>query len=211
VERQRLANALTTAALDFLVMHEIEHILRNQIRFHGDLHQTFFLEAEVSEYKPLPDQIELQQLLELDADLSAAPESARQFTGAGKTILPVWRSWTNDNVEVVNLWLVMLALTLFLFDSWSRKTGNQAKSHPPPWIRITVIVVIVSKQLVDWQFAEGAEEAVTFALNALRDAAEIWSGLGLPEESASSVFNRRQLQDELDVYTQLLSEYGLLG
>jgi hypothetical protein len=206
-ERQDLANALTIAAFDFLVMHEIAHILRNQVRFRGGGPLRLFPEGSSPAPALAPGgDIILEQLLELDADLTAGPETARQFAG-GRDIPPMWERWTTDKFEILNLWLVSLALTFFLLDTWARKSGFP-DSHPEPRDRLTMIMAMLAQEFAGWHLTHTGEEGVEFAMYAYQQAVEIWLKLGLPAESAT-LGTRDQVQSGMSFYISKLDEYGI--
>ena len=206
-ERQKLANALTVVALDFIVVHEISHILRDQIRFYRSRPRNFFLEGDESGRPQDPeDDFMLLQLLEVDADLAAAPETARQFA-RGQDNPPMWQEWTDDKFEVLNLWLVSLSLTFFLLDAWARKSGN-SKTHPEPRVRLSMIIAALAEQFSEWELVHTAEEGVEFAMYAYQQAVEIWLGLGLPPES-SLTGTPEEWRAGASYYNRMLTEYGI--
>jgi hypothetical protein len=206
-ERFELAQTLTTAALDFIVLHEVCHILRNQGRFYENSHHLSFNEAEAA--GPTSENAQLlRQALELDADLAAGPENARQF-GGGRGITPGWRKWTDDGLEVLGLWLLSLCLTFFLLDTWRENADPKLSTHPLPRVRLMLIMSIVLDNIADWQLEMSQRELFGFVVETHRQAAEIWNSLGLPEKS--SVLATSEVVNEYRFYIDLLAKHGLRG
>ena len=119
----------------------------------------------------------------------------------------MWHPWSTDKFEVLNLWLVSMALTFFLLDVWEGKSGSP-ESHPEPWVRLAMIMVMLAEEFADWRLAHTGEEGVEIAVYAYQQAVEIWLDLGLPPGSAT-LGTRGQLQSEQDFYSSKLAEYGI--
>ena len=210
VERHLLSRALTVAALDFLIMHEIAHIGRDQMRFYPTYYGKFFLEADIpgSEHINNSDML-LSQLLELDADLGAARTAIRHHFHRDGSIASIWDDWTDNKIEILYLLLVSLALAFFLLDSWSRKSGGPSGSHPLPRVRLVMILASIADEIMGLELASDLDEAISIVMGAQILAASVWRGLGLPEES-TTIGNAEQVNAEMNYYSDKLVEYGIL-
>ena len=220
-KRGYLANVLTLAAFDFMVMHEISHIVRGHARFLGSVPNFFFEGGSAQAYGPIPgDKLALRRLLELDADLSATATSAAQFAGLGE-IIPAWRRWTDNTTEVQDLWLTSLALLFSFFDAWSIKSEFHEPTHPPVGVRLLSIASVLFDELaegfptVDNPTGGMTEEGLGLAwrvYSALERAARAWEVADLPEVSARLITGKagfEPLMSKFGSYRTDLIESGL--
>lgn len=197
-KRIHLADALALSAFDFLIMHEIVHIVRGQSRFLPPASASFFEGLEeggmLSSRNLAAEKPFLRQILELEADCFAASASATQFGGL-KQMIPLWREWTDEIEEVQNLWLISLALLFSFLDAWSTGSARETRTHPPAGVRLlgaatTFFDTVVPKfeggeDIENWP--EEAQQVGSKVYSALEQAAHLWEVFDLPKASGGIV------------------------
>jgi hypothetical protein len=218
--RNHLAKALTLSALDFLIMHEISHIVRGQSRYLQTDSPSFFEGFEnrsTHDGEAATVRLTRRQLLEFEADVAAGPASARQFGGVEK-IIPLWREWTEDVEEVQDLWLTSLALLFSFINAWSAKSSHPTRNHPPPGVRLLAVASSVFDELTKDLFSPSvakswhpeAHRIAGRVFLALERAAHVWEVFDLPVESARLVTTPksfRSIVDEFNLYREKLLEF----
>ena len=223
-KRIHLAEALTLSAFDFLIMHEIVHIVRGQSRFLPAASASFFEGLEggsmLSNKNLAAEKPFLREILEFEADCFAASTSATQFGGL-RQMIPMWQKWTDEIEEVQNLWLISLALLFSFLDVWSMKSARETRTstHPPAGVRLLgAATIFFDTVLPNFDGGEDVEawpeeaQQVGFRVySALEQAAHLWEVFDLPKSSGRIVTKPRGIKSllkEFNSYRRRLEKFN---
>jgi hypothetical protein len=221
-KRMHLADALTLSAFDFLIMHEIVHIVRRQSRFLPSASASFFEGLEgggaFSVENLAAEEPFLREILELEADCFAASASATQFGGL-EEMIPLWQKWTDDIEEVQNLWLISLALLFSFLDAWSTRSVRETRTHPPAGVRLLgATTIFFDRNMpefsggVDVQnWPQEAQQVGWKVYSALEQTAHLWEVFNLPKASGRIVTKPKgfkSLQKDFNSYRGRLEKFN---
>jgi hypothetical protein len=181
VRRRDLAQALYSAALDYVVLHETAHIVRQHKKYFDQGSAMRFSETLDDKYRLPSSQPSLVHIIEADADLTASHFGASSLCMGSETI-EFWRGWAQDSAQAVELWLFAIAFALNLLDGWSDERDTRTW-YPHPAGRVSLVLLqaawsVSNESGIDEpRMKEILHEAHFRALMA-------WARLGLPTDIA---------------------------
>lgn len=182
VERVFLAETLTRSAMNFIILHEFGHVIRNQASFLPDRRSALFMEARQDYSAPISEEdLVVRRLLEVDADLAAIDLA---FVLAGKESA-VWADWTDNPREAASLWIISVALVFWLFQACDTSLGSRAGLHPSPLTRIMTLAVFLADKIPGLNLLD-ADDIIPFTMLSIEAAALIWDDFGLSREPSFS-------------------------
>lgn len=205
IERVNLAVALTRCALNFIVLHEIGHLVRNQTPFLPGGQPALFMEMRHD--LPAPSnkkEIIVRRLLEVDADL-AAVEVGFQTSDQGAA---QWSEWTENPIEAAGLWIISVALVFWLFQACDTSVGSQSHLHPSPLTRIMYLASYLA-DIIPGLDLLNADDVIPFTMGAIASAAEVWDGFGLSKQPSFSRDEAIIAMSEVEEITKGLKRFGI--
>jgi hypothetical protein len=177
LRRRDLAQALYIAALDYVVLHELAHIVRRHDRFCEGPNGIYFGETPGGEYRPPSKLPALVRKIEADADLTAAYFSSHSYCRSGN--LDLWRGWAESTVEALELWMFAIWMTIGLLGGWSEGQHGRVW-YPHPSVRLALILIEACTVAEEIDIDRDSMGKVLRA--AYRRASTAWARLGLPSD-----------------------------
>jgi hypothetical protein len=203
VERIDLAMTLTRSALNFIILHEIAHLVRNQADFLPDRDSAFFMEVRDTLPAEEDETVALRRLLEADADMAAA-EVAFRIARRNN----IWADWTDDPLEGAALWIISVTLVFWLFQACNIAKGGDDLLHPPPLTRTMMLACGTVDRMPGLDLLS-TENVVPFTVDALASAAAIWDSFGLSSEPSFSRQAALTAMSEVEELSRGLDQYGI--
>lgn len=197
-ERFELAHRLTTAAVDFVAMHEFAHIVRR--------HSVFLSQGQRIHFREVPDrassiaQGDIHQLLEVDADLKAAEICAVKFTSANN-IKMAWGGWARTDHEALSYWLFAVLMTFQLLERWTPADNIEHFTHPEPAARLLTMMAGVCERID----GIAPDDFMRLLGTVIKSARLLWARLGLPLDGIARF---REMDQVGDLSTRLIGRYN---
>jgi hypothetical protein len=200
--RQFAAICMTLMGIDFVVAHELGHIMAGHVDFLG----SQGLALRLNEHSPTatPLSVPLLQAIELEADLDAgfmlASAVLERFI-IGNDFAEMF-----DEQTFLTLWVFTVLMLFHLFDlAGSSVETYQQKEHPHPEHRLLFVLtaLLANTEMTNPKMGTLVENARAAGLEELDRA---WSLLGLAESARQA--ERRNTAAFLDEGTRLSESYS---
>jgi len=207
IERVQLAIALNRCALNFIILHEMAHIVRNQSAFLPGSRSAFF--TEIRDNLPAQaneEQIRLECLLEVDADIAAVDVA---FSNANRSD-DLWAGWTDSPIERAGLSIISIALVFWLFQACNISLMGADPLHPSPLTRIMMLASYLGDIIPGFGLLD-ADDVVPFTLGAIASAAKVWDDFGLSGRPSFSNDGALEAMSEVEEITRALRHLGIRG
>jgi hypothetical protein len=176
--RQTVAMMLASIALEFLVFHEVGHVVAGHLEIEstGSIREYECGEAHINSHA-------LDRVLECDADAFACHLTGGVVTGPkmADTIQEIVTvtHWPAARLSNVMYFAAVGVLFRILYPLAPANIGPQIYSHPHPAIRAAVVSACSSARLLhDGQLSP--DELNTVFGSSVRNVEEVWADLRLP-------------------------------
>lgn len=214
--RALAAHLLAEFALDFLVFHEIGHIVGG----HLEIHTAYGMEAALSECEPdLPDgNVALCRAMECDADAFACHVATNVclHEKLSHLVHQLLGATQYTNLELAHiLYLTSIAVLYKLISSGNVKINDNGSTHPHPAVRACAVSTWSMARSVE-QRKVPVEDLAPFQIAAVGGVETFWSSRGLANASITedSQWERKLLAsfhgllDSYERHVSIFNEYS---
>ncbi|MBN8695732.1 MAG: hypothetical protein J0L87_04310 [Bacteroidetes bacterium] len=149
--RQEYADHLIEIAIDFLVAHELTHIINGHVDYKFHLFGISFFDEQNVEVKD-HDEILTIQTLEMDADAMATSKGLgnayRRFTG-GQSVSEERKIFYSNFTDVIFNWVLSVStlIRIMVESSNYKDSDTNSKTHPHPGVRYGMLLTTVDEYM----------------------------------------------------------------